>query len=63
MTHKQAVEIAYECKNWSDGYIVEKDGEYDVAYSDEDLECAKAAGWKFAGCWKRKTQADRWARR
>lgn len=52
MTHKQAVEKAYECKNLSDGFIVEKDGEYDVVYNDEDLERAKASGWKFAGGWR-----------
>lgn len=58
MTYEQALKKAYECKNWSDGYLVERNGEYEVAYSDEDLECAKAAGWKFAGGWKQKTQAD-----
>lgn len=49
MTYEQAIKKAYECKNWSDGYIVEKDGEYEVAYNGHDLECAMANGWKFVG--------------
>lgn len=49
MTYEQAVEKAYECKDWSDGYVVEKDGEYEVAYNGHDIECAMAEGWKFVG--------------
>lgn len=52
MTYEQALKKAYQCKNWSDGYIVEKDGKYEVIYNGEDLERAKASGWKFAGGWK-----------
>lgn len=47
MTYEQAVEKAYRNRNWSDCYIVEKDGNYEVAYNGHDLECAMANGWKF----------------
>ena len=49
MTYEQAVEKAYRNRDWSDGYIVEKDGDYEVAYNGNDLECAMAYGWKFVG--------------
>lgn len=49
MTYGQAVKKAYETRSWSEGYIVYKDGEYEVAYSGDDLECAKENGWEFVG--------------
>lgn len=49
MTYEQAVEKAYRNRKWSEGYIVVKDGEYEVAYNGNDLEIAKANGWKFVG--------------
>ena len=49
MTYEQAVEKAYRNRDWSDGYIVEKDGDYEVAYNGHDLECALAFVWKFVG--------------
>lgn len=49
MTYEQAKEKAYRDRSWSEGYIVEKDGKYEVAYDGNDLENAKANGWKFAG--------------
>lgn len=53
MTYEQALKKAYQCKNLSDGYIVEKDGAYEVVCNGKDLERAKASGWKFAGGWKK----------
>lgn len=49
MTYEQAVEKAFGNRDWSDGYIVEKDGDYEVAYTDNDIKCAMAYGWKFVG--------------
>ena len=49
MTYEQAKEKAYTIRSWSEGYIVEKDGEYEIAHNAEDLECAKENGWKFVG--------------
>lgn len=49
MTYEEAVEKAKRDSDWSDGYIVEKDGEYKVAYNGHDLECAMTYGWKFVG--------------
>ena len=53
MTYEEALKKAYECRDWSEGYIVEKDGEYKVAYNGHDLECAMNYGWKFVGLSKK----------
>lgn len=53
MTYEEALKKVYECRDWSDGYIVEKDGEYKVAYNGHDLECAMTYGWKFVGLSKK----------
>lgn len=49
MTYEEAVEKAKRDSNWSDGYIVEKNGDYEVAYNGHDLEYAMTCGWKFVG--------------